>query len=176
MSNRGSDDDVDPNDEQYEDDSDDADNDDEEEEQGDPNYVGSSLGEIPQRSTRTPNVPPSTSPQWDFYSYTANMTDKQKREQDERNFSKAVGKERKSKGIADSKRRIRFDNEGNLQYSDDPETSEWRECSKSYPRLAISNTSLEPAVFHHWIRRELAEASNRRGSYGRPAFFNTISA
>ena len=176
MSNRGSDDDVDPNDEQDEDGSDEADNDDEEEEQGDPSYVGSSAAETQQRSTGTPNVPLSTSPQWDLYGYEANMTDKQKRDQDERNFAKAVGKERKSKGIADSKRRIRFDNEGNLQYSDDPETSEWRECSKSYPRLIISNTLLEPAVFHHWIRRELAEASNRRGSYGRPALFSTISA
>ena len=170
MSNRGSDDDVDPEDEQYEDASDEADIDDEDEKQGDPNYVGSSSAEISQRSTRTPNVPPSIPPRWDLYSYEANMTDKQKREQDERNFAKAVGKAKKSKGIADSKRRIRFDAKGNLQYSDDPETSGWREYSKSYPTLTSSNTSLEPAVFHHWIRRELAEAANSQGSYGRSAF------
>ena len=173
MSNHGSDGDVDPDDEQDEGDIDDED---EEEEQGDPEYVGSTLAETPQRRTRTSNVPLSTSPQWDLYSYEANMTDKQRREQDERNFATAVGKERRSEGKADRKRRIRFDKQGNLQYSDDPATSEWRECSKSYPTLTTSNTSLEPAVFHHWIRRELAEAANRRGSYGRPPLFSMISA
>jgi hypothetical protein len=120
MSNRDSDDDVDPNDEQ---DEDDVDDEDEEGEQEDPEHVGSSSAEIPQRSTRTSNR--------DLYSYGANMTDKQKREQDERKFAKAAGKERKPTNIADSKRRIRFDKKGNLQYSDDPETSGWRECNKS---------------------------------------------
>lgn len=172
MSDRNSDDEVDPD----EQDEDDIDDEAEEEEQDDPHYVGSSLAETPQRSTRVPNAPLSTSSRSDLYSYEANMTDKQKREQDERNFSKAAEKERKYKSIADSKRRIRFDKKGNLQHCDDSEKSEWRECSKSYPRLTTSNKPLEPAVFHHWIRRELAEAANRRGSYGRPPLFSTISA
>lgn len=171
MSNHGSDDDVDAEYEQDEEASDEADNDDNED-----SYVGSSLAQTQQRSTRTSNVPPPTSPQRDLYSYAANMTDRQRREQDERNFARAVGRERRSEGIADGKRRIRFDARGNLQYSDDPERSEWREYNTSYSTLTTSNTSLEPAVFHHWIRRELAEASNRRGSYGRPPSFSTISA
>ena len=141
----------------------------EEEERDDPNYVGSSSAKSPQGSTRAPNVPLSTPSQWDLYTYEANMTDKQKREQDEHNFAEAAAKERKSKNIADSKRRIRFDSNGNLHYSDDPETSGWRECSKSFQIITTSDIPIEPAVFHHWIRRELAEAANRRGGYGRPA-------
>ena len=144
--------------------------DDEEEGQSDPDYVVSSSAKIPQGSTRAPTVPLSTPSQWDLYSYGANMTDKQKREQDEQNFAEASKMERKSKSIADSKRRIRFDAKGNLQYSDDPDTSGWRECSKSSQIFMSSDISIEPAVFHHWIRRELAEAANRRGSYGRLAF------
>ena len=142
----------------------------EEEEQRDPDYVGSSSAKTPQGSARAPNVPPSTPFQWDLYTYAANMTDKQRREQDERNFAKAAKKEKKSKSIADSKRQIRFDSKGNLQYSDDPDTSEWRECNKSCQIVTTSDIRTEPAVFHHWIRRELAEAANRRGGYGRPAF------
>ncbi len=180
MSNPGSDDEysdaeqdqhghIELNDDEREDD--DAEEDgEEEEEQGDPNYVGSSLAETPQRRTRAPNVPLSTSSLPDFYSYGANMTDKQKREQDERNFAEAVEKERRSQDIADSNRRIRFDANGNLQYSEDPDSSGWRECSNSFQIVTISEMPVEPAVFHHWIRRELAEAANRRGSYGEPAF------
>ncbi|KAK0512584.1 hypothetical protein JMJ35_004601 [Cladonia borealis] len=123
----------------------------EEEEQGDPDYVGSSSAKTPQGSARAPNVPVSTPFQWNLYTYGADMTDKQKREQDERNFAEAAKKEKKPKSIADSKRRIRFDSKGNLQYSDDPDKSGW-----------------QPAIFHHWIRRELAEAANRRGSYEFP--------
>ena len=140
-----------------------------EEEQGDPDYVGSSSAKNPQGCTRAPNVPLSDPFQWDLYSYGVNMTDKQKRDQDERNFAEAAKKERKSKSIADGKRRIRFDAKGNLQYSDDPDTSGWREYSKTSQIVTTSDISTEPAVFHHWIRRELAEAANRRGSYGRPA-------
>lgn len=172
MSNSGSEDDVNPDDEQDKD----VDDEDEEEQQDDPSLVDLSSAETPQRSTRAPNVRLSTSSGLDLYSYGPNMSDKQRREQDERNFAKAAEKERKSKSIVDSKRRIRFDANGNLQYSEDPENSEWRECSKSYARLTTSNTPLEPAVFHHWIRRELAEAANRRGRYGRPLFISTVSA
>ena len=160
MSNRNSDNDVDPEYEQDEEASEGAEIDDDED-----SYVGSTSAETHQRSTRTSNVPPPTSPQWDLHSYVANMTDRQRREQDERNFAVAVARERRSEGIADSKRRIRFDSKGNLQYSDDPETSEWRKFSKFFSTLTY--TLLEPAVFHHWIRRELAEAANRQGSYGR---------
>ena len=166
MSNRGSD-------ETYSDEEQDEDHEEyqegEEEEEGDHDYVGSSSVKKPHGSTRAPNVPLSIPSQWDLYSYGANMTDKQKREQDEQNFAEASKMERKSKSIADSKRRIRFDAKGNLQYSDDPDTSGWRECSKCSQIVMSSDRSIEPAVFHHWIRRELAEAANRRGSYGRPA-------
>ena len=103
------------------------------------------------------------------------MTDKQKREQDERNFAEAAKKEKKPRSIADRKRRIRFDSKGNLQYSDDPDKSGWRECSNSCQIVTISDIPIEPAIFHHWIRRELAEAANRRGSYGRPASLNKVS-
>ena len=170
MSNRGSEDDWDLNDEE------DVEDEGEEEQQNEPSFIGLSSAETQQRSARAPNAPLSTSTQGDLYSYEANMTDKQKREQDEHNFAMAAAKERKSKSIADSKRRIRFDDQGNLQYSDDPETSEWRKWSKSYLTLTTSNKPLEPAVFHHWIRRELAEAANRRGSHGRRPFTSTISA
>lgn len=141
----------------------------EEEERDDPSYVASSSAKTPQGSIRASNVPVYNPFQWEFHIYEANMTDKQKREQDERNFAEAAKKERKSKSIADSKRRIRFDSKGNLQYSDDPEISGWRKCSLSYQIVTTSNITIEPAVFHHWIRGELAEAANRRGSYGRPA-------
>ena len=182
MSNPGSDDneysdaehdqndDIDLNDDDREDDEAEEEEEEGEEEQGDPNTVGSSLAETPQRRTRAPIVPLSTSSLPDFYSYEANMTDKQKREQDERNFAEAIEKERKSSNSAESKRRIRFDPKGNLQYSDDPDTSGWRECSDSIQVVTTSKMPIEPAVFHHWIRRELAEAANRRGSYGEPAF------
>ena len=143
----------------------------EEEEQGDPDYVGISSAKTLQGIARAPNLEPSIPSQWDLYTYAANMTDKQRREQDERNFAKAAKKEKKSKSIADSKRQIRFDSKGNLYYSDDPETSGWRECCKSFQILTTSDIRLEPAVFHHWLRRELAEAANRRGGYGRPAFY-----
>ena len=142
----------------------------EEEEQGDPEYVGSSSAKAPQGSGRAPNVPVSTPFQWNLYTYGADMTDKQKREQDERNFAEAAEKEKQPKRLADSKRRIRFDSKGNLYYSDNPDKSGWRECSNSRQMVAISDIPIEPAIFHHWIRRELAEAANRRGKYGRPAF------
>ena len=147
----------------------------EEEEQGDPDYVGSSSAKTPQGSTRAPNVPVSTPFQWNLYTYGANMTDKQKREQDERNFAEAAKKERQPKRIADSKRRIGFDSKGNLQYNDNPDKSGWRECSISCQTVAFSHIPIEPAIFHHWIRRELAEAANRRGTYGRPAFSTHLS-
>ena len=124
MSNSGSEDDVNSDDEQAEY----VDDEDEEEQQDDPSFVGLTSAETQQQSVRAPNAPFSIPTQGDLYSYEPNMSDKQKREQDERNFATAARKERKSKSIADSKRRIRFDNEGNLQYSDDPETSEWRKC------------------------------------------------
>ena len=161
MSKSGSDDDDHPDEEEEKA---------EEEEQGDPDYVGSSSAKTPQGSARAPNVSPSTPFQWDLYTYAVNMTDKQRRGQDERNFAEAAKKERNSKSIADSKRQIRFDSKGNLHYSDDPETSGWREFSKSFQTITTSDMPIEPAVFHHWIRRELAEAANRRGGYGRPAF------
>ena len=167
MSNPGSDDDEYSDEEEEEEE--------EEEGQGDPDYVGSSSAKTQQGSTKAPNVQLSTPFQWDLYSYEANMTDKQKREQDERSFAEAVKKERKSKSIADSKRRIRFDAKGNLQYSDDPNTSGWRECSESCQVVTTSDIPIEPAVFHHWIRRELAEAAHRRGSYGRPAYSTQLS-
>ena len=128
MSNPGSDDEYSDDEEEKEE---------EEEEQDDPEYVGSFSPGTRQQTTRAPNVPLSTSFQWDFYSYGPNMTDKEKREQDELNFAEAVKKERKSKSIADSKRRIRFDAKGNLQYSDDPDTSGWRECSTSSQIVTI---------------------------------------
>ena len=171
MSNSGSEDDVNSDDEQAEY----VDDEDEEEQQDAPSFVGLSSAETQQRSAGAPNAPLSPSFGLDLYSYEANLTDKQRRQQDERNFARAAGRERKSKTTADRKRRIRFDDQGNLQYSDDPETSEWRKWSKFYLILKTSNTPLEPAVFHHWIRRELAEAANRRGRYSRPLLFSTVS-
>ena len=147
----------------------------EEVEQDDPNYVGSSSARAPRGSTRAPNVPVSTPFQWNLYTYGADMTDKQKREQDERNFAEAAEKEKQPKRLADSKRRIRFDSKGNLHYSDNPDKSGWRECSNSCQIVTFSHIPIEPAVFHHWIRRELAEAANRRGSYGRPASSTHLS-
>ena len=143
----------------------------EEVEQDDPPYVGSSSA----RTRGAPNVPVSTPFQWNLYTYGADMTDRQKREQDERNFAEAVKKEKQPKRLADSKRKIRFDSKGNLQYSDNPDKSGWRKRSNSYQTVTFSHIPTEPAVFHHWISRELAEAANRRGTYGRPAFSTHLS-